>query len=215
MEVIEALKRRRSINFFEPGKEVPEEKLTELLRLANLSPSSFNVQPWRVVVVRDPERKRTLRTCALDQPKVEEASVMLIMVADPDFLEKNFPRTLRSWEELGYTKPEKREGYMQLARRLYSEKPDALSRRYTALKNTALFAMCLMLAAQGLGLETHPMDGFDEGCVKKEFGIPEDKIIPMLVAVGYLKDGVELLPRAWRRDLEEFVSYESYGEQGG
>jgi len=54
------------------------------------------------------------------------------------------------------------------------------------------------------------MDGFDEDCIKKEFNVPADKIIPMLVAVGYLKSGITLLPRAFRRDIKEFVKSESY-----
>jgi len=209
MDVIEAIRKRRSINFFEPGREIPDEKLEELIEAANLSPSSFNVQPWKVVVVKDPERKKVLRGCAFDQPKVEEASAVLIMVADPDFLEENFDRVLESWVRLGYMTEDRREGNWGLARKLYGT-PESLERRYTAVKNTALFAMSLMLAAQGLGLETHPMDGFDEACIKKEFGIPGDKIIPMLIAVGYLKKGVKLLPRAFRRDIKEFVRREKY-----
>jgi len=62
--------------------------------------------------------------------------------------------------------------------------------------------MCIMIAAKGFGLETHPMDGFDEGAIKKTFGIPENKIIPMLVAVGYLKSGITLLPRRTGRMLK-------------
>ena len=209
MDVIETIRNRRSINFFEPGREVPDEKLRELLEVANLSPSSFNTQPWKVVVVKDPERKKVLRECAFGQPKAEECSVVLIMVADPDFLEDNFERVLDSWVELGYMTEDKRNGNRDLAKNLYGA-PDSLKRKFTAVKNTALFAMTLMLAAKVLGLETHPMDGFDEECIKKEFGIPGDKAIPMLVAVGYLKEGVKLLPRAFRRSQEEFVKHERY-----
>lgn len=209
MEVIEAIRGRRSINFFEPGREIPDEEIRELLETANLAPSSFNVQPWKVVVVRDPERKKALRKCAMDQPKAEEASAVLIMVADPAFLEENFPRVLDNWREMGYMEAGMRETYVGMAGKLYGE-PDSDRRRYAAIKNTALFAMSLMLAARGLGLETHAMDGIDEACLKKEFGIPEDKLVPMLVAVGYLKEGVTLLPRAWRRGLDEFVSHEKY-----
>jgi hypothetical protein len=46
--------------------------------------------------------------------------------------------------------------------------------------------------------------------VKKEFNIPDDKIIPMLIAVGNLKAGITILPRAFRRDIGEFVSFEVY-----
>ena len=209
MDVIETIKERRSINFFEPGKEISDGKLNELLEIANLSPSSFNLQPWRVIVVREPQRKKVLRKCAFDQPKIEEASAVLIMIADPGALEKNVDRMLDSWQELGYMKPEMRETYKNMAMNLYGAE-DSLKRKFFAVKNTSLFAMNLMLAAKGLGLDTHPMDGFDEDCIKREFNIPADKIIPMLIAVGNLKAGITLLSRAFRRNVGEFISFEAY-----
>jgi nitroreductase len=94
-------------------------------------------------------------------------------------------------------------------KQLYGTK-ESLTRKIFAAKNAGLFGMNLMNAARGFGLETHPMDGFDEGAIKKEFGIPADKIIPMLIAIGHLKKGVTLLPRAFRRKVEEFTGYEAY-----
>ncbi|MEK7196595.1 MAG: nitroreductase family protein [Nitrospirota bacterium] len=209
MDVIQAIKERRSINFFETGKELSDDKIRELLEIANLAPSSFNLQPWRVVVVRSAERKKVLKQCAFNQPKVEEASAVLIMIADPDAVEANVERMLDSWQKLGYMKPDMRETYKGMTQNLYGT-VDSLRRKFFAIKNTALFAMNIMIAAKGIGLETHPMDGFDEDCIKKEFNIPPDKIIPMLIAVGYLKTGITLLPRAFRRDIKEFVKFESY-----
>ncbi|HSB51236.1 MAG TPA: nitroreductase family protein [Dissulfurispiraceae bacterium] len=209
MNVILALEGRRSINFFDPSKDVPEELLRHLLDLANLAPSSFNLQPWQVVVVRDVAKKRRLRECALNQPKVEEAPVVLILVADPLALEQNRERVLDSWQDLEYMKSEMRSSYLSLMAELYGT-PDSEKRRLFAVKNTSLYAMSLMVAAKGLGIETHPMDGFDEECVKREFSIPPDKSVPMLIAVGYLREGVTLLPRAFRRSIEEFVRFESY-----
>jgi nitroreductase len=209
MDVIQAIRERRSINFFDTKKEVSDGKLKELLEVANLSPSSFNLQPWKVVVVRDPAKKKMLRKCAFDQPKAEEAPVMLIMIADPGALEENVDRMLDSWQQLGYMKRDMRDTYKNMAMNLYGP-ADSLKRKYFAVKNTALFAMTLMLAAKALGLETHPMDGFDEECIKKEFNIPDDKIIPMLIAVGNLRPGITLLPRAFRRNAGEFMKFESY-----
>lgn len=212
MDLLDAIKGRRSINFFDPDLEITDDKIDELLRLANLAPSSFNLQPWRVVVVKSPERKKALRECAMGQPKAEEASAVLIIVADPDALEENVPRVLDSWEKLGYLKPENRDGTENLMMTHYGE-PGSFKRILFAVKNASLFAMNLMLAARGVGLETHPMDGFDEEALKKEFRIPEDKRVPMLVAVGGLREGAELLPRAWRRNLAEFTGREYYDEK--
>lgn len=207
MDALQAIRERRSINFFDPDKTIHEALLRELLELANLAPSSFNLQPWRVIAVCDPQRKKTLRACAFDQPKVEEASAVLILVADPRGLEQNIDRMLDSWTALGYMKPEMRPTYDGMARGLY-DTADSLKRKLFAVKNTALFAMNLMNSARALGLETHPMDGFDEACIKKEFNIADDQLVPMLIAVGYLKPGITLLPRAFRREISEFVTFE-------
>ena len=212
MDVIQAIKERRSINFFEPGRELSVQTIRDLLELAKLAPSSMNLQPWRVIVVNDPERKKALRHCAFDQPKVEEASAVLIMVADPGALEENLDAVLGSWVRLRYMKPEAEKTYQGLAGKLYRE-ADSLTRKLFAVKNTSLYAMNVMIAAKGLGLETHPMDGFDEDAVKRAFLVPEDKIIPMLIAVGYLKSGVTLLPRAFRKAFEDYVTFNSYQEE--
>ncbi len=209
MDVREAIQERRSINFFEPGMELADEKIRELIELAKLAPSSMNLQPWRIIVVKDPERKKVLRQCSNNQPKVEEASAVLIMVADPGSLEGTIDTVLQSWVDLGYMKPEMVETYKGMAGGLYGEE-DSLKRKFFAVKNTSLLAMNIMIAAKGLGLQTHPMDGFDEDCIKKEFHIPADKIIPMLITVGYLKTGVTLLPRAYRMKFEDFVTFNTY-----
>lgn len=209
MDAIQAISERRSINFFEPNREISDDKLNNLLGIANLSPSSFNLQPWKVLVIRDHGKKKFLRQCAFNQPKAEEASAMLIIIADPAAVEENIDKVLKSWEKLGYMNPEMRDPYVKMIKGLYGEQ-NTEKRRLFAVKNAALFAMNVMITAKDLGLETHPMDGFDEECIKKEFGIPEDKLIPMLIAVGYLKEGVSLLPRAWRRSIGEFVRFESY-----
>lgn len=63
---------------------------------------------------------------------------------------------------MGYIKPEMMGNYKNTANNLYGS-PDSLKRKIFAVKNASLFAMNLMIAARGFGLETHPMDGFDEG----------------------------------------------------
>ena len=207
MESVNLIKERRSINFFNAGFELTQEKLKELLDLANLAPSSMNMQPWRVIAVKSPDRKKVLREIAFNQPKVEEASVVLIIIADPALLEKNMDAVLSNWAELGYIKEEAKEKSKSSALYLYSE-ADSTIRKIWAVKNASLFAMSIMFAAKALGLESHPMDGFDEEKVKKEFGIEERCVVPMLIALGQINPGTKLLPRAMRRQVNEFVRFE-------
>lgn len=213
MDTVDAIRGRRAINFFDPQRTVPDELLFEVLNVANLAPSSFNLQPWHVVVVRDTEKKKILRKCASNQPKVEEAPVVLIIVADLDAIEINLEMVLDDRLRKGYMTDEKQKEPIRNAVKYLYEEPKSRKRLIFAVKNSALFAMNFMIAARSFGLETHPMDGFDEECVKREFSIPEDKIVPMLIAVGYMKPGVELLDRPMRRPLEYFTHYEIWGSK--
>jgi putative NAD(P)H nitroreductase len=207
MEAVKLMKERRSINFFDKGFELADDKLKELLELANLCPSSMNMQPWRVIAVKSPERKKALREVAFNQPKAEEASVVLIIIADPELLEANMDAVLSDRAKLGYLKEDAIESAKASAFRLYSDK-ESIRRKIFAVKNSSLFAMSVMFAAKALGLESHPMDGFDEDKLKKEFGIGENCVVPMLIAVGQINPGTKLLPKAMRRPVNEFVRFE-------
>jgi putative NAD(P)H nitroreductase len=206
MDVLNALKERRSITFFDPERKVSRSILEELIDTANLSPSSNNLQPWEVIVVETPEMKKLLRSAANNQAKVEEAAAVMIIVANPRGAEENLDDVLNRQVELGYIKHEAAEKSRKAPFTSYGD-PDSERRRIWAVKNTSFFAMSLMVAARGYGLETHPMDGFVESKVKEAFGIAENKVIPLLVAVGYPQPGLKLLPRAFRRTRDKFVSF--------
>lgn len=82
MDLFEALVKRHSVRSFDASREVTEEMVEELLRYACLAPSAGNVQPWRFVVVRDPEVKRALAAAALGQGFVAQAPVVMVVCAD-------------------------------------------------------------------------------------------------------------------------------------
>lgn len=209
MKTLEAIKTRRSINFFDKTKTITREQVDTLIELASLSPSSFNLQPWEVIAVDDPERKKILRECAFNQPKAEEASVIFIIIANPGAVEQNIDTILKKQVEAGTLKAENVEATKKMPFQLYDE-PDSTTRKVFAVKNAGLFAMSLMLAAKGIGLESHPMDGFNQEKLKKEFGIPEPMIVPMLVAVGYPVPDIHLNARAYRRPVKEVLRYNRF-----
>jgi len=198
METINALKERRSINFFDPDKTISEDDIDKIIELASLAPSGLNLQPWEAIVVNDPRKKEILKKCSFGQLKVAEASATLIIIANPNAVEENIDSVLKSWVELGYINQDSVESMRKMPFKNYGDK-DSLSRKLFAVKNTSFFAMSIMIAAKGLGFETHPMDGFSEADIKANFNIPEDRIIPLLITLGYPKPGLKLLPRAWRR----------------
>ncbi len=78
------------------GRKIPESRFKELEEIIRHSPSSYNLQPWKFLVVRDQETKEKLKKFAWDQPQITTCSHLIIMCADTDLeskedlLEKNF-----------------------------------------------------------------------------------------------------------------------------
>jgi len=87
MDVLEAIKGRRSVREFKPDP-VKDEDLQKILDAGRSAPSAGNCQPLELVVVKDPSIKRRLATAALEQTFIAEAPVVIVVCA-------NVPRT--SW----------------------------------------------------------------------------------------------------------------------
>lgn len=206
MDFKNVLEKRRAINFFDPEKGVDESVLKAIVEDGVKAPSSYNLQPYKLKVLRDPEQKAALRKLAFDQPKVTEAPVVLIVLADREgWKEGNetHGKVFQGHVAGGGMQPEQAEWFNGVTAGLYGGSEE--SSQAFANKNAGLFSMSLMYAASHHGLHTHPMDGFDHDAVKKEFNIPDQYWIPMLIAVGHLKPGVEIHPKGWRQSYEEVV----------
>jgi nitroreductase len=206
MDFMDVINSRRAVNFFDPHKEVPDKTLKAMIQTAAKAPSSFNLQPWSLIILRGQEEKARLQSLAWNQPKVSEAPVTLIVLADRDgwkeghrFVEKNFQEMIKAKAMT----EDQRQWFADARISIYGGTED--KQLAFACKNTGFFAMALMLAAKNLGLDTHPMDGFDHDAVQKEFNIPDNYWIPLLLAVGYFKKDVELAPPKWRKTVEEIV----------
>ena len=206
MDFKEIMEKRRAINFFDSEKDVPDNLIREMVELASKTPSGFNLQPWSLMILRSREEKERLKARAWKQEKITEAPVSMILLGDMDgwtfdnpFVEKNFNKLVAA----GEMNEGQRDWFANAAKSLYGTSNER--KVAFACKNTGFFAMSLMLSARSLGLETHPMDGFDIDGVRQEFGIPDNYWIIMLLAIGYLKPGVTIRPPKWRKSFDEIV----------
>jgi len=201
MEFKDILIKRRAINFFDPNRNVDDKTIREILGEAVKAPSSFNLQPWKVIVFRDPEQKAKLKKLAFDQPKIVEAPVVLMILGD----RSGWQAGCKTFEDLfsNTMPPEKREWFENTTKALYGTSD--MSSQAFANKNAGLFAMSVMYAASDKGLHTHPMDGFDHEGVRNAFNIPDNYWIPMLIAVGHAKPGLEIHPKGWRQSVDDMI----------
>lgn len=83
MDVIEAIKGRRSIRAFR-SDDILNEIVEKLVDAGRWAPSAGNIQPWEFIIVREQEIKRKLATAAFGQSFIEEAPVVIVVCADEE-----------------------------------------------------------------------------------------------------------------------------------
>ncbi len=62
--VIETIKNRRSVRFYEQ-KEIPQEVIEKIIEAGDAGPSGANMRPWRFVVVKSSEMREKLQNVAI------------------------------------------------------------------------------------------------------------------------------------------------------
>jgi nitroreductase len=211
----QAIKDRRATPSFE---DVPihSADLEKIIRAGLEAPSGYNTQPWRFVVVRDPEQKKKLRQAAFGQPKVEEASAVIVACGDPQgWKDGDLEEMLRISAEHGFNDPAEQETIRKSVSGFLGGGPgqaagitptfDLWANRQTMIAFTTM-----MWAAETLGYDTAPMEGFMEDQVKALLKIPERVRVVALLAVGRLKGKDKLY--AGRFEPARSVFADTWGE---
>lgn len=195
MRVFDAIENRRSVKQFDPEVRLTEDEELLLTKLVPLSPTAFNIQNWRFVVVRDPDLRQQIRAAAWDQAQVTDASLLVVLCAD-----------LKAWEK----QPERywanvddatRNVMLPMIDAYYRDKDQV--QRDEAMRSCGLAGQTLMLAAKAMGYDSCPMDGFDFEAVARLINLPDDHVISFMVAIG--KPLQEAYPRGGSLPSEEIV----------
>lgn len=187
-----AIQERRATPSFE---DVPIHgaDLEKIIRAGLQAPSGYNTQPWRFVVVRDPEQKKKLRQAAFGQPKVEEASAVIVACGDPQgWKDGDLEEMLRIRAQHGINDPAGQDVIRKTVTGFLggpAGKAAGVAPTFDlwANRQTMIAYTTMMWAAETLGYDTAPMEGFMEDQVKALLKIPERVRVVALLAVGRLK----------------------------
>jgi len=195
MNTKDAIKNRRAVKQYDPAHVMPEATENELLSLAMLSPTAYNIQNWRFVVVKDKALREQIKQAAWGQAQVTDSSLLVILCADLKTWEKNPQRYwVNATQDVRDTMVPLMDGY-------YRGKEQV--QRDEAMRSCGIAAQTLMLAAKSLGYDTCPMDGFDFDKVGELIRLPDDHIVTMFVAIG--KATADPYPRGGQLAMDEVV----------
>jgi len=232
-DILQALFHRRAVKAFEPV-EIPPVVREQILDAARHAPSSFNMQPYRFYWVESlPERATAAKLC-MGQKPAATASALVVAVADIGSMAATSEAQVEWMRRSGFSHAKVRdyERTAKIGRILFMPGPFGIFGAVKwaifklvnlwktmgmppvfrqdvlkwATKSTSLACENLMIAAEALGLNTCPMEGFDGRRLSRFLGLStRHHEIVMVIAIGK-KSAAYAEPPQWRRPLDATVT---------
>ena len=180
MDFMELVKCRQSCRQYLP-KTVEQEKIEQCLEAARLAPSACNSQPWKFVIVDDPQLKTSIAEKTFGRVMsfnhfTMQAPILAIIVSERQNLTAKIGNIVR--------------------KKAFNQMDVAIAAEH----------FCLAATEQGMG--TCILGWFDESAVKKILHIPKQKRIELIITAGY-PASEEILPKK-RKSLDQISSYNKY-----
>ena len=176
MEFKDVIATRRTQRDFDTSHMMSDDDLNTIIDAARATPTSFNIQNWRFVAIRDRGIKEKIKRAAWDQPQVAVNSVLIAVCADLNAWNDN---TERYWDANGEDTAKTMAG---MTRGFYDKNPEV--QRDEAMRSVGMAATAIMLAATDLGYASSPMIGFNPVDVGTAINMPANQVVGMLIAIG-------------------------------
>ncbi len=176
MDTFDAIYQRRAVKHYDPEHRLTEDEERKLFEAAIQAPSSFNMQPWRFVVVKDKALRVKIREAAHDQAQVTDASLLILLTADVKAWQKEPDRY---WKD---APQEVAEFLVNWMGPFYEGKEEL--QRDEAMRSSGIVGQTIMLAAKAMGYDSCPMIGFEQEKVAELINLPSDHAIGFMIVVG-------------------------------
>ncbi len=203
----QAIRERRSTPSF-TGEPIPASDLRQILDAGLQAPSGYNMQPWRFVVVQQPEQRRRLRAASYNQAKVEEASAVIVACGDRDGWRKDLDEMLRMGRAAGMPESYAEQAAQSVPAYLSGFTEEQMTGWLN--KQVMLAYTSMMLMAEVLGYDTAPLEGFEQQKVCETLRLPLSYWVVSLLAIGHLHGQDKF--NGGRFDLSHTVFGEEYGK---
>ena len=182
MNFIDLVTNRQSVRSYNPELKVPEKLIEKCIEAARLAPSACNSQPWKFVVVTDPEKLKAMTIYLKNKVLglntfANQVPVFVVLVSE----ESNFTAKFGS---------------------VVKNKPYSLI-------DLGIAAEHFCLQAQEDGLGTCIIGWFDESGVKKLLSIPNGKRVFLVISLGFPSEK-NLQRKKIRKSIDEIFSYNKY-----
>ena len=184
MSLIEALNWRYATKKMN-GKAVPQEKVDLILEAARLAPTSSGLQPYKVIVITNPDLKQTLLAHSFNQSQIIDSSHLLVFAAWDNYTEDRINGVFAYLHNERGTPPESTADYQKMLIGMYVPRTEEVNFNHAARQAFIGFGMALAEAAIQK-VDATPMEGFDNAEYDKILGLSEKALKSIaIMPLGY------------------------------
>ena len=170
---------------FDTTKKVSKEDLETLKEAIRLSASSFGLQPYRVLIIDNPELRAKLQPAAWGQSQIVDASQLIVFANITNFGETEIDVSIANTTKTRGLPADALKGYGDFMKSKIVALPEDV-RNTWASKQTYLALGNLMNAASELKIDVTPMEGFEPAQVNEILGLGKLGLNATLLAtIGY------------------------------
>lgn len=184
-QFLEAMKFRHACKNFDTSKSIPTEQFEELLEVCRTSPSSFGMEPWRLLVIRNEKLRQALKSSCWNQNQITEASELVIFTTNNDIVRSDSPYVRKMFERRGMG-AEMVDIYMGVYKNYLEpiECDEVLLENWTA-KQCYIALANMMTFAATLEIDSCPIEGFDKEEVEAILDLEYGHSVAVICAFGY------------------------------
>ena len=201
---IDDLNWRYAVKQFDASKKVSDEDLQKLIDAVQLSASSYGLQPYKILVVKDQAVKEKLKAAGYNQSQFSDATAVFVFAHQTDFDAELVDSYIELSERIKELETGTLEGYANLMKNALLNLPQEAKAGWTS-RQAYIALGNLLSAAAAHKIDACPMEGFEAATFDEILGLTEQNLHAVVVAaVGYrsAEDETQHAPKV-RRPQEE------------
>ena len=184
MKLLEALNWRYATKKMN-GKAVPQEHVDNILDAAQLAPTSSGLQPFKIIVITNPELKAKIRPIAFNQSQIVDGSHLLVFAAWDNYTAERIENVFTHIAAERGVPAETFEAYCDRLKDTYLNRPAEQNFEHAARQAYLAFGLAIAAAAE-LQVDATPMEGFDNKALDDLLELPKQGLKSVtLLPLGY------------------------------
>lgn len=206
-QIISALQWRYAVQAFDASKKVSDADLRTILESARLAPSSYGLEPWKFIVVENPEMRAKISQAGYGQPKITEASHLIVIARPTDARSHIVQDRIARTAKIQHVDESALDGFKQMLDGTILGRDDAALDAWN--KSQTYIALGMMMeTASLLKIDNAAMEGFDPKGIDEALGLTAKNLTTTtMLAIGYRGEDVSATRPKVRREFDEVVEF--------